>query len=153
MAQQTASAHKTPTAAHAHVGHIVPAWLYLVVLLVLLLLTGATVWVTQVDLGAWNVWIALIIATIKAALVALIFMHLAYDRPFVGVVFITTLAFVGLFIGLALFDAFQYRGAREAYLQDLPPGVTPSERYAPKLVTERQRVRDRRAEQGPHDAP
>lgn len=42
----------------------------------LLLLTVVTVLVSYVDLGLWNVVVALLIASAKASLVALFFMHL-----------------------------------------------------------------------------
>ena len=49
----------------------------------LLVLTFLTVAVTWVDFGRTaNVWLALAIAAIKAALVALYFMHLRWDSPF-----------------------------------------------------------------------
>jgi cytochrome c oxidase subunit 4 len=42
----------------------------------LLALTVVTVLVSYVDLGLWNVVVALLIASVKASLVALFFMHL-----------------------------------------------------------------------------
>jgi cytochrome c oxidase subunit 4 len=46
------------------------------VFVALLLLTAVTVLVSYVDLGLWNVVVALLIASAKASLVALFFMHL-----------------------------------------------------------------------------
>jgi cytochrome c oxidase subunit 4 len=46
------------------------------VFVALLLLTVVTVLVSYVDLGLWNVVVALLIASAKASLVALFFMHL-----------------------------------------------------------------------------
>ena len=46
------------------------------VFVALLLLTAATVLVSYVDLGLWNTVVALLIASVKASLVALFFMHL-----------------------------------------------------------------------------
>ncbi len=46
------------------------------VFVALLLLTVVTVLVSYVDLGLWNVVVALLIASAKAFLVALFFMHL-----------------------------------------------------------------------------
>ena len=57
--------------------------------------TVATVAATWVDLGGWNLWIALGIATVKASLVALYFMHLRYDNPFYALIFVTALVFLG----------------------------------------------------------
>jgi len=48
----------------------------LAVFAALLLLTVVTVSVSYVDLGLWNAVVALVIASAKASLVALFFMHL-----------------------------------------------------------------------------
>ena len=64
-------------AEHEHGG---PA-LYTKTLLALLVLTGITVGAAYIDLGSGNVVVALIIATIKASLVALFFMHLRWEKP------------------------------------------------------------------------
>jgi cytochrome c oxidase subunit IV len=48
----------------------------LTVFAALLLLTVVTVSVSYVDLGLWNAVVALVIASAKASLVALFFMHL-----------------------------------------------------------------------------
>lgn len=75
----------------------------------LLVFTLLTVGASRVDLGEWNLMLALGIAFVKASLVVLYFMHLRYDRPLYAVVFITALLFVVLFMGLALVDAVQYQ--------------------------------------------
>ena len=49
------------------------------VILALLILTGITVAVSYVNLGFYNVPIALFIASTKSSLVLLFFMHLKYD--------------------------------------------------------------------------
>ena len=49
---------------------------YLAVFAALLVLTVVTVLVSYVDLGLWNTVVALVIASVKASLVALFFMHL-----------------------------------------------------------------------------
>ena len=63
--------------------HVVPFNSYLKVLLALLVLTVITVLVAKpvsgFDAGAFNALIAMVIASIKAGLVAAIFMHLKYD--------------------------------------------------------------------------
>jgi cytochrome c oxidase subunit IV len=46
------------------------------VFIALLLLTAVTVLVSYVDLGLWNAVVALLIASVKASLVVLFFMHL-----------------------------------------------------------------------------
>jgi cytochrome c oxidase subunit 4 len=86
--------------------------------LVLLGLTVVTVAATRVDLGGLNLWLALAIATLKAGLVVLYFMHMRYDRPMNAIVFLTALLFVMLFVSFALMDT-------RAYEPDLIPGYAP----------------------------
>lgn len=47
----------------------------------LMVLTAITVAVAYVDLGPWNLPVALLIATLKATLVVLIFMHVRHQSP------------------------------------------------------------------------
>jgi len=49
------------------------------------------------------------IATVKASLVLLYFMHLRYDSPFNGFVFVVALAFVWLFLAFVMVDSVQYQ--------------------------------------------
>jgi cytochrome c oxidase subunit IV len=97
--------------------HAVPLPVLAAVFAALLLLTLLTVAVTWYDLGSWNLIIALGIATCKAALVVLFFMHLRYDNPFYAIVFVTALLFVALFLGLTLLDTFQYQPDIQAWQQ------------------------------------
>lgn len=55
--------------------HITPVRTYVLIWLALVVLTGTTVYVAEIELGEWNVVVALTIAVIKALLVALFFMH------------------------------------------------------------------------------
>lgn len=74
------------------------------VLAALLLLTGVTVAVSYVDLGAWNVWIALCIASVKASLVLLFFMHIAGEGRLVVLSFLGTVLFLAILIGFIFTD-------------------------------------------------
>ena len=78
--------------------HIVPFNIYIKVLSVLLVLTVLTVIVAQMDFGIFNAFIAMGIATIKAVLVLLFFMHLKYDNKLFPVIFLT-----GVFLLVVLF--------------------------------------------------
>ncbi len=94
---------------HGHdseqVGHIVPLWLLFGVFFALIILTALTVWTaTHLHLGAFNIWLALIIASMKATLVALFFMHLIWDKPYNGIVLVGAFMFVILFLGISLMD-------------------------------------------------
>jgi cytochrome c oxidase subunit 4 len=77
--------------------HIVGPGVYLVILFALLLGTALTVWASYVDLGLWNPVIALAIATTKAVLVVLFFMHVWYSTKLTK---LTILA--GIFMFLVL---------------------------------------------------
>lgn len=83
--------------AHAHV---VPAKIYGIILGALLVLTAITVGVAGIHFGSpvVNVIVALTIATVKASLVALYFMHLRYDKPLNAVIFVAGLSCLGLFL-------------------------------------------------------
>jgi len=59
--------------------HIVPVKIYWAVFLTLLVLTGVTTGVAYIDLGRFNIVVALAIAIFKAALVLLFFMHVKYS--------------------------------------------------------------------------
>ncbi len=74
--------------------HIVSFSTYIKVLLALLGLTAITVGVGQIDFGFLNVLIALGIATIKATLVLLFFMHLKYENKMFLVIFLTGVFFI-----------------------------------------------------------
>ncbi len=79
---------------------------YLRTLLALLVLTGITVGASYIHFGssAANVVVALTIATIKATLVALIFMHLLHDKPVNGLIAASGFMFLGLFLMFTLID-------------------------------------------------
>lgn len=102
-----------------HVGHVVPFRVLAAVWGGLLVLTVVTVAAIKIDLGGFNLWIAMAIATFKASLVVLYFMHMRYDRPFNAIVFLSALLFVMLFVSLALLDS-------KAYEPDLIPGYAPA---------------------------
>jgi cytochrome c oxidase subunit 4 len=104
------------------VGHIVPLRILFAIWIALLILTAATVAVADVDLGPANLWVAVGIATVKASLVALFFMHLKYDHPFHAIILIAALLFVTLFIGIAMMDSGQYQPDIQQWQSQQPPG-------------------------------
>lgn len=73
---------------------------YAIVLLALLVLTLVTVLVSQVQFGSGflNVVVALAIATVKASLVALFFMHLLQDKPLNAIILVSSFVFLGIFL-------------------------------------------------------
>jgi cytochrome c oxidase subunit 4 len=60
--------------------HVVSVKVYLLIGIALLCLTVITAVVSFVNLGAWSGAVAIAIATIKASLVVLFFMHIRYER-------------------------------------------------------------------------
>jgi cytochrome c oxidase subunit IV len=62
-----------------HEVHIVPVPIYLAVFGALIILTWVTAWISTIDLGRWNIFVALAIAMFKASLVILFFMHVKYS--------------------------------------------------------------------------
>lgn len=59
--------------------HIVPKRIYLAVFFTLIVMTWVTAYVATVDLGRWNIFVALAIAIFKASIVILFFMHVRYS--------------------------------------------------------------------------
>ena len=74
------------------------------VLMALLVLTGITIGVSFVDLGNLNVWIALIIASIKGSLVLMFFMHMKYEGKVLVLSFIGTIFFLTIMISFTFWD-------------------------------------------------
>ncbi len=74
------------------------------VLGVLLVLTGVTVAVSYVHLGYWNVPIALTLASLKASLVLLFFMHLKDEGPVIRYSFLSAVIFLAIMIGFTFWD-------------------------------------------------
>jgi cytochrome c oxidase subunit IV len=72
------------------------------VLVVLLFLTGITVWVADLHLGAISVGVALLIASIKGTSVLLYFMHLKFEKLYMKLF----VAGVFLLFALVIFITF-----------------------------------------------
>ncbi len=70
----------------------------------LIVLTGATVGVSYIDLGILNVVVALLIASAKASLVGLFFMHLKSENRLVWTFALVPIFFLVLIIGGTLSD-------------------------------------------------
>ncbi len=84
--------------------HIFNYKVIVIIWLVLLVLTGVTVAVSYVDLGALNIWIALGIASTKSALVISFFMHMKYERPIFKLCLLVALCILAIFVGFTFFD-------------------------------------------------
>ena len=89
--------------------HLMPYKTLILVLVVLLALTGVTIGVSYLDLGVFNVGIALGIACTKVSLVLLFFMHLKYEGRAIVLSFISTICFLAIMIGFTFWDvAFRH---------------------------------------------
>lgn len=108
---------------HEHKHHITPLWIYLAVGGALLVLTGVTIAAAKINFteltgfGEANFIIAMAIATVKAVLVALFFMHLIHDNKFLMFTLAAGVGCLLIFIALTLADT-NFRGkvnAIEAY--------------------------------------
>lgn len=84
--------------------HITSYTLLGFVLLSLLVLTGVTVAVSYVDMGFFNVPIALMIASTKATIVLLFFMHLRYEGKVIVISFTSTVIFLCIMISFTFWD-------------------------------------------------
>lgn len=109
------------TDSHAHAAapsHVLSPRVLLGTAGALVALTLATVITSRIELGAFNVVVALAIAGLKATIVALFFMHLKYEGRFQAVVIAGAIFFAALFVGFVVFDTTQYqpsvRAAAEA---------------------------------------
>jgi cytochrome c oxidase subunit 4 len=111
---QTAACPAEPLA------HVVDARVLVAVFAGLIVLTVITVAVSYFDFGAMNLFVAMGVATLKAALVALWFMHLRYDNPFHAFLFLVAVVFLGLFLSITMLDSIEYHPGVEAWQQQNP---------------------------------
>jgi len=85
----------TTDSAHSKAGHKDHGTKrYIVVWAILLACTALTVWTGRQDLGGLNIVIALVIATFKASLVVLFFMHMTEAAGTNRIVFVTSFVFM-----------------------------------------------------------
>jgi cytochrome c oxidase subunit IV len=119
------SAHEHTTHEHSHGGPKV----YIATLAALLFLTVVTVFVAGFDFGNINIVVAVAIATLKASLVVLIFMHLRHDKPVNAIIAISGFVFLGLLLLFSLLDIEARNDPTPGTLKVAPksaPGVIPA---------------------------
>jgi cytochrome c oxidase subunit 4 len=85
--------------------HILPVSMYVTIWITLMVLTVVTAGVSFIDLGPFNTVVALLIASFKATLVVLFFMHVKYmsDR-LTKMVVVAVIFWLFLLLGLSLMD-------------------------------------------------
>lgn len=89
--------------------HVASVKTYIAVFLALLVLTVVTVLVSYVDLGNWSIVVALLIAVVKASLVAMIFMEVRHATPLTRLVVVAGLAWLAILLVL-MFADYSTRG-------------------------------------------
>ena len=88
------------TESHTHGGPKI----YTANLFALMFLTVITVAAAHFNFGSANVVIALAIATVKAILVGLFFMHLIWDKPVNAIILVAAFLFLGIFLMFDFLD-------------------------------------------------
>lgn len=135
MSHDHSHEHGEPHGEHGPDGHhISPQRTLISVLVVLLGLTFLTVYVAKFVPAseAAHIVMALIIASTKAALVCLYFMHLLYDRVFYSAVFISCLFVFSLFIIFTVLDIggrAQLDPIRAQLIRAVPTDMVAKARY------------------------
>ncbi|WP_442509081.1 cytochrome C oxidase subunit IV family protein [Novipirellula sp. SH528] len=108
------SAHDTASSDHAagehregyDFAHPLPLPILFGVFAALVFLTIVTVAQASFSFfGDYDVLVVMAIATVKASLVVMFFMHVLYDKPFNAVVFVSSFVFLGIFIIFTLSDS------------------------------------------------
>ena len=89
---------------HRPAHHISSLLMYFGVFAGLMIMTIVTVWVSRIDLGAWNVPVALAIAVIKMTLVILFFMHVIHSSRLTWIVVIASFLWLGVLFVLTFAD-------------------------------------------------
>jgi cytochrome c oxidase subunit 4 len=84
--------------------HIVPRRVYYLVFLTLIVMTWVTAYVSTIDLGRLNVFVALSIAIFKASLVILFFMHVKYGTKLTKMIVLAGLYWLLLLLFIAMAD-------------------------------------------------
>jgi len=84
--------------------HIVPKRVYFLVFFALIVMTWVTAFVSTIDLGRLNVFVALSIAIFKASLVILFFMHVKYGTKLTKMIVLAGLYWLLLLLFIAMSD-------------------------------------------------
>ncbi len=90
-------------------GHVTPVKTYVAIWATLTVLTAVTAAVSLLELGPWNIVVALAIAFTKATLVVMFFMHLKWSNPLTKLFFVAGLLWLIILFALTLAD-YQSRG-------------------------------------------
>src|SRR3954470_23576757 len=89
---------------HSEEHHIVPKRVYFLVFATLIAMTWVTAWISTVDLGRLNIFVALSIAIFKASLVILFFMHVKYGTRLTKMIVLAGIYWLILLLFIAMLD-------------------------------------------------
>lgn len=78
--------------------------MYVAIFAILIVLTFTTVVVAEIELGPWNVVVALAIAIIKATLVILFFMHVKDSSALTKLIVVAGFFWMAILFGLTFND-------------------------------------------------
>jgi cytochrome c oxidase subunit 4 len=98
-----ANQHGANHAAHSE-NHIVPKRVYFFIFATLIALTWVTALVSRIDLGRWNIFVALAIAILKASLVILFFMHVKYSTRLTKFIVVCGFFWLSLLLFITMAD-------------------------------------------------
>src|SRR5678815_4984408 len=84
--------------------HLVPKQIYYTIFGLLMFCTYLTVQIAYMDLGPLNAIAALVIASFKATIVVLFFMHVKYSTRLTWVVVLGSVFWLGILLALTLSD-------------------------------------------------
>ena len=87
-----------------HTEHIVSPKIYLAIFIALIVGTSLTTWAAFQNFGPFNIVIALGIATAKATLVVLFFMHARYGTKRTRLVIVCAIFWLAIMLALTLSD-------------------------------------------------
>jgi cytochrome c oxidase subunit IV len=96
-----------------HSEHIVSPKIYIVIFLALIIGTSLTTWAAFQNFGPFNIVIALAIATAKATLVVLFFMHARYSSGRTRLVIVCAVFWLAVLLSLTLSD-YQTRPRKQS---------------------------------------
>ena len=101
--------------------HIVSPVVYIVIFVSLMLGTAITIWAAFQNFGKFNIVIALAIATIKATLVVLYFMHARYSPRRTQLVIVCSVFWLAIMLALTLAD---YQTREQTVSRFAPPAIS-----------------------------
>ena len=113
---------------HASFAHPAPVKLLLGVFFALVILTVLTLLLAG-NMGPFGFVVAMLLATLKASLVMLFFMHMFWDKGFNVLFFLSSTLFASLFIAVTLLDTGAYKESIDVYPRaaEPPKAVAPAE--------------------------